>query len=91
MSNMVFEFDIEGLRELMKSDEMKGILAEAGSNVAGKASAMAAGEPYNYRVHDASYVSIVNVYPDSPQASKDNLDNNTVLKALQASGYSMEK
>ena len=90
MSRVDFELDINGLRELMKSGEMKGVLDEAGRAVASRAEAMS-GENYGHRVHDASYVSIVNVYPDSEEAAKDNYENNTVLKALSSSGYPRHK
>lgn len=91
MSNVRFELDINGLRELMKSGEMKGVLDEAGRSVAGRASAMSGGEEYGHRVHDASYVSIVNIYPDSKEAAEENSANNTVLKALTSSGLPMTK
>lgn len=91
MSNVTFKLDINGLRELMKSDGMKGILNDAGRQVAGAASAMSGGQDYGHRVHDASYVSIVNIYPDTTEASNDNLANNTVLKALSSSGLPMHK
>lgn len=90
MSNVDFELDINGLRELMKSGEMKSVLNEAGRAVESKAEAMS-GEEYGHRVHDASYVSIVNIYPDSKEAAKDNFENNTALKALSSSGYPRHK
>ena len=91
MSKVRFELDINGLRELMKSGGMKGILDEAGRSVASRASVLSGGEEYGHRVHDASYVSIVNVYPDSKEAAGDNSANNTVLKALASSGLPMTK
>lgn len=90
MSSVDFELDINGLRELMKSGEMKGVLDEAGRTVAGRAQSMSGAE-YGHRVHDASYVSIVNIYPNSEEAAKDNYENNTVLKALTSSGYPRSK
>lgn len=90
MSSVDFELDINGLRELMKSGEMQGILDDAGSSVARRAEAMGGGS-YGHRVHDANYVSIVNIFPNSEEAAKDNRANNTVLKALGASGLPMKK
>ena len=86
MSKVDFELDINGLRELMKSGEMKAVLDEAGRSVAGRAKSMS-GADYGHRVHDASYVSIVNVYPDSEEVAKDNYENNTVLKALTSVSF----
>ena len=81
MSNKVkFELNINGLRELMKSPAMKGVLEQAGMNVKSHAEGMSGGT-YGYRVHDASYVSICNVYPDTPEALRDNYKNNSLLKA----------
>ena len=71
MSKMKFELDI------MKSAEMQSYLGEAGAQVAARA-----GDDYGYRVHVADYVAIVNIYPDSKEAAKDNYENNTLLKAL---------
>lgn len=90
MSNLDFKLDIGGLRELMKSGEMHSILDEAGASVASRAGSIGEGT-YGHRVHDASYVAIVNVYPDSEEAAKDNYENNTVLKALGSSGLPMHK
>lgn len=84
--NVEFKLDINGLRELMKGPEMQAALAEAGQYVASSA-----GDGYGYRVHEASYVAIANVYPESKEAAKDNYENNTLLKALGSSGLSMRK
>lgn len=81
-----FELDIKGLRELMKGPEMQAALDEAGAAVAS-----AAGGDYGYRTHVASYVAITNVFPESKEAAKDNLENNTLLKALGSSGLTMRK
>lgn len=79
-----FELNINGLRELMKGPEMQGILEEAGDTVAS-----IAGGDYGHRVHEASYVAICNVFPESAEAAKDNYENNTLLKALGGAGLSM--
>lgn len=79
-----FELNLPGLNELMKSEEMNAALIEAGQAVAS-----AAGSEYGVRVHDANWVSIANVYPDSKEAAKDNYENNTLLKALGSVGLRM--
>lgn len=91
MSKMNFKLDINGLRELMKSDEMQTVLTEAGEDVANIASNMSDGEPYGVRPHTASYVAIANIYPDSEAAAKMNSDMNIAVKALSSSGLPLSK
>ena len=91
MSKMNFKLDINGLRELMKSEEMQTVLTEAGDEVANIASNMSDGEPYGVRPHTASYVAIANIYPDSEAAAKMNSDMNIAVKALSSSGLSLSK
>ena len=86
MSNVEFELDLAGLNELMKSPEMEAALESAGEAVAN-----AAGSEYGHRVHQATFVAICNVYPDSEEAARENFDENTLLKALGQVGLSMSK
>lgn len=83
---VVFELNLKGLNELMKSDEMQAHLSEAGEAVA-----RAAGMGYASRVHVADYTAIANVYPDTPEAARDNYENNTLLKSLSAGGLHNKK
>ena len=86
MGKTRFELNMPGLNELMKSSEMEAALEEAGRAVAN-----AAGSDYGSRVHQASYVAICNVYPDSKEAASDNFANNTLVKALSAAGLPLSK
>lgn len=86
MSKVEFELDLAGLNELMKSPEMEAALESAGEAVAN-----AAGSEYGHRVHQATFVAICNVYPDSEEAARENFDENTLLKALGQVGLSMSK
>lgn len=81
-----FQLNMKGLNELMKSKEMQNHLEEVGRAVAKNA-----GSEYGSRVHQATWVAICNVYPDSAQAAKQNSENNTLLKALGSSGLSGTK
>lgn len=81
-----FQLNLPGLNELMKSEGMCKDLEEAGGTVAS-----IAGDGYGVRVHQASFVAIANVYPDTAKAAKDNYENNSLVKALGASGLSMTK
>lgn len=86
MSKSDFQLNLQGLNELMKSQEMQNVLEAAGNSVTG-----IAGGDYGVRVHLASFVAIANVYPNSEKAASDNYKNNTLVKALGASGLSMTK
>lgn len=86
MGNVEFELNLKGLNELMKSPEMVAALDEVGEAVARNA-----GEGFAKRTHQANWVAICNVYPNSADAAKDNYENNTLLKALGSSGLSTSK
>lgn len=86
MSKTDFKLNLAGLSELMKSPEMHSALEEAGAAV----SSIAGGD-YGVNVHDATYVAIANVYPNTKRAAKDNYENNTLLKACAGAGLSLSK
>lgn len=73
-----FELNLQGLNELMKSEEMQKVLDDAAIEIQNRA-----GSDYAHRTHVASFVAISNVYPDSKEAAKDNYENNTLLKAMR--------
>ena len=81
-----FKLNLLGLNDLMKSAEMQSALLEAGQTVAG-----IAGEGFAAEVHVANFRAISNVYPENKEAAKENYKDNTLLKALGASGLSMVK
>lgn len=84
--NVRFELNLKGLNELMKSPEITEAVYEAG-----KAVAEAAGEGYAAEVHQARYISISNVYGETEKAKRENLRDNTLLKAVGAVGLSQTK
>lgn len=90
MSRVMFELDINGLRELMKSSEMQGALQEAGEAVAGQGQAMS-GEPYDTKMTQGDWTAICQIFPVGYIGYKDSFDNNTALKALGSAGVSMSK
>ena len=82
-----FELNPKGITELFKSPEVNAWLQEVGESVAGTAESMSEyGGEYGARAHNAKYTAIVNVYPDSKEAARDNYENNTLMKALGSSG-----
>lgn len=84
--NVKFVLNLAGLNELMKSPQMESILEAAGQSVA-----QAAGAEYGSRVHQASFVAICNVYPDSKKAANENFKENSLLKAIGAVGLPTTK
>lgn len=87
------ELNDEGIIELFKSPEMLSYLQEVGDSVADTAEAVSVIDDSDYgaRAHLADRTAIVNVYPDNEKAAVDNLENNTLVKALGASGLPRTK
>lgn len=81
MAKTKIELNLSGLNEVMKSAEMQAALQAAASTVASRA-----GDDYGSEVHQASFVAIANVFPDSAEAAKDNYENNTIIKAAGSAG-----
>lgn len=81
-----FVFNLEGLREVMKSPGMQAKLTEAGNAVKGMADSSQGG--YAIDTHIAPYTAVCTVYPSTREAGLDNYLNNTLLKATQSSGLS---
>ncbi len=78
MSLERFELNRAGVRELLHSEEMGQLLTEIAETVAGRA-----GDGYEAAApHDSGQRLIVNVYPATEKAWRDNLENNTLLTAL---------
>ena len=76
-----------GINAVMKSAEVKSALKAAGDAVAS-----AAGSDYVAESpRDINWISVVNVYPDSKDAAKDNYENNSLIKAVSAVGLPMSK
>lgn len=78
-----FELNLPGLNELMKSAEMQSHLSMAGAAVAG-----AAGGDYDHQTYVINFVAVENIFPASEEAMRDNMQNNTLLKALGSVGLS---
>ena len=78
MANFNVILNTAGVREMLKSKEMEAICSEQAGMVMGRV-----GNGYKTDTHTG--VNRVNamVWADSYQAKKDNLDNNTLLKALK--------
>ena len=76
-SKVKFELNLKGLNELMKSSEMQAVLNKAADKVAA-----AAGADYEVETaHPIRFIAIASVRPATREAWRDNLENNTLLKA----------
>lgn len=77
MSDVKFVLNLPGLNELMKSPAMCAALNSAAASIQGRA-----GKGYEIEsAHPISFVAIASVYAATREARKDNLENNTLLKA----------
>lgn len=86
MNSVHFELNLKGLNDLMKSDGMQKYLQDAASQVANSA-----GPGYSSDVKTASYEAIGKIYPHDSESARDNSENNTLLKSLQAVGLPLTK
>lgn len=67
----------DGVRSLLKSSEMMSICSGYAKNIANRA-----GEGYSTSEFVGANRVNVSVYASTPEATKDNMDNNTLLKAV---------
>lgn len=67
-----------GVRELLQSEWIKGVLQEHANNIATRA-----GDGYATSAYTGKNRANVSVYPETFEAYKDNLTNNTLIKSLR--------
>lgn len=85
MSRYNFVLNVKGATELWKSAGMQAMLTQAGSAVAS-----AAGSDYGVDTHLATFTAICTVYPATEESGIDNMQNNTLLKALGSTGLKVD-
>lgn len=78
LGKVKIELNLDGVRALRKSESMQEGLEQLGSQIA-----MNAGEGFGYKVKDMPTRAVGFVYPETIAASRSNMKNNTLLKALQ--------
>lgn len=78
MSKFKFELNRSGVRALMQSEEMQSILKDKANNALNSL-----GEGYKSDIHVGKNRANVMVYADTYKAKKDNLKNNSILKAVR--------
>lgn len=76
MSKMKFQLNYEGVAELMRSEAMISVLKSYADAIAERA-----GDGYD--VHIGPRRANVSVRTVTDEAAQDNLDNNTLLKAVR--------
>lgn len=77
MGDVVIKLDDAGIQELLKSD---GVMSELKSR--GKSVLSSAGEGYAMDSYTGKTRANVSIYAETKEAYLDNLDNNTLLKAV---------
>ena len=78
MDKLRVELNRSGVRELLKSPEMAALLQEQTDAIAGRC-----GDGYGTDTALMETRMIASVFTDTKEAYRDNLDNNTILRALQ--------
>ena len=78
MVKVEIKLNTSGVRELLRSQEMKNICEERANNALGKL-----GEGYVVTTHTGKNRVNASIYAESYQAKRDNMENNTILKSLR--------
>lgn len=65
-------------QQVMNSPEVKKLLEETAAAIA-----VRAGEGYSYKVKSGYKRAHATVFPETPEAIRDNAENNTLLRALK--------
>ena len=78
MANMKFKLNSGGVRELLKSQEMQSVLNEKATGIKNRC-----GEGYTQDVYVGKNRANAMVKAETYQAKRDNLKNNTILKAVR--------
>lgn len=78
MSKCEIKLNSAGIRELLQSPEMAAICQEQAKTIAGRC-----GTGYATDIHVGKTRVNASVYADTPDAIRDNLENNTILRSLK--------
>ena len=78
MSKMKFKLNRAGVRALLQSDEMQAVLDEEASKIRNRA-----GVGYQQDTYVGKNRANAMVWADTYQAKRDNMKNNTLLKAVR--------
>lgn len=75
--NVKIELNTAGIGALLKGPETESMVQRFGKEIAQRA-----GSGYAARSHNTGQRQICNVYAASKEAKQDNLENNTLLRAI---------
>ena len=78
MSKLRIELNGAGVRELLRSSEMKAICGEQASEIAQRC-----GDGYSYDTYTGQNRVNAEVRAETWEARRDNSENNTILKAMR--------
>lgn len=78
MSKLTIELNSSGVRELLRSAEMESFVEEKAKMIA-----MRCGEGYSTDTYRGKGRVNASIFAESSEAYRDNLDNNTLLKAVR--------
>lgn len=77
MAKVEIQLNEEAVGQLLRGEEVREMISGMAQTVANNA-----GEGYGHREHDSGQRIIANIYPETKEAFRDNLQNNTLLKGL---------
>ncbi len=77
MSKVKIELNSAGIRELLRSEEMQKLLEEQAEAVAGRC-----GAGYEHDTYLTGGRAVASAFTATPEAKRDNLENNTLLRGL---------
>lgn len=78
MANVEIKLNSSGVRELLRSQEMKAVCEEHANNALGRL-----GPGYTVTTITGKTRVNASIFAESYEAKKDNMENNTILKALR--------
>lgn len=77
MSNVVFKLNKDGVKELLRSEQMKSVCQEYANSIAGSL-----GEGYEVNTYIGTNRANASIGAVSDSAIKDNSENDTLIKAV---------
>lgn len=78
-----FKLNLQGLNQIMRSEDMQNILDEYGQEICARANAGKVIDEAEYKcnTYPIRWIAVSNIGPANAEAGIDNLKNNTLLKA----------
>lgn len=77
MNKVKIELNSPGIRELLRSEEMQAVLEEQAEKIAERC-----GAGYAHDTYLTGGRAVASAFAETPEAIRDNLENNTILRSL---------